>query len=104
MTLTAIRRYVAMTVLGGILCGAAAGDARAAGVGVPPVAARAVATESEGSQASTTRRAADVFDDYARREQQAPQAGQFRGGHAGIYIGGSGVALVLLIVLLVILL
>jgi hypothetical protein len=104
MTLTAIRRYVAMTVLGGILCGAAAGDARAAGVGVPPVAARAVATESKDFQVSTTRKGADVFDGYAQREQQAPQAGEFRGGSAGIYIGGSGVAIVLLIVLLVILL
>jgi hypothetical protein len=104
MTLTVIRRYVAAAVLGGILCGAAAGDARAAGVGAPPIAARSVAAESEGSPVSTTRKAADVFDDYARREQQAPQAGEFRGGHAGIYIGGSGVAIVLLIVLLIILL
>jgi hypothetical protein len=40
---------------------------------------------------------------YAQREQAAQQLERFRGG-AGVYIGGSALVLVLLIVLLVILL
>ncbi|HEY2904126.1 MAG TPA: hypothetical protein VGL59_26295 [Polyangia bacterium] len=41
--------------------------------------------------------------DYARREAQAPQIADFKGGEAGVYIGGSTVAVVLLVVLLLIL-
>ncbi len=42
---------------------------------------------------------------YAAREKAAPQAGTFNGGDgANIYIGGSTVAVILLVVLLVVLL
>lgn len=41
--------------------------------------------------------------DYAAREAAAPELGQFTGGGAGIYIGGSTLMVVLLVVLIVIL-
>jgi hypothetical protein len=41
--------------------------------------------------------------DYARREAQVPQIADFKGGRADVYIGGSTLAVVLLVVLLVIL-
>lgn len=42
---------------------------------------------------------------YANREAKSPQAAKFKGGESmGIYIGGSTVALVLAIVLLIVLL
>ena len=51
-----------------------------------------------------TERAADATS-YAAREKAAPELANFKGGHvAGIYIGGSTLAVVLLIVLLVVLL
>jgi hypothetical protein len=41
---------------------------------------------------------------YAAREAETPQLATFEGGSAGVYIGGSTVAVVLIIVLLVVLL
>lgn len=57
-----------------------------------------------GTTAEGTERAADTTTSYAAREKAAPQLADFKGGDsAGIYIGGSTLAVVLLIVLLVIL-
>jgi hypothetical protein len=41
---------------------------------------------------------------YAEQEKQTPAAANFEGGGRGVYIGGSAVTLVLLVILLVILL
>ena len=58
-----------------------------------------------GNTAAGTERAADTTTSYAAREKAAPQLANFKGGDsAGIYIGGSTLAVVLLIVLLVVLL
>jgi hypothetical protein len=55
----------------------------------------------EAGAAPTPRRDSD----YAAREARAPQAAKFKGGDSvGIYLGGSTVAVILLVVLLVILL
>ncbi|HVZ73160.1 MAG TPA: hypothetical protein VHJ20_12355 [Polyangia bacterium] len=42
--------------------------------------------------------------DYAAREAASPQTADFQGNGAGIYIGGSTLAVVLLIVLIILLL
>ena len=42
--------------------------------------------------------------DYAAREAAAPALGQFEGGEAGIYIGGSAVGVLLLLLIIVIIL
>lgn len=58
-----------------------------------------------GNTAAGTERAADTTTSYAAREKAAPQLADFKGGDStGIYIGGSTLAIVLLIVLIVILL
>lgn len=70
---------------------------------VPPPAASAPAPQSSKAAAP----GADVDQTaqrYAAREAAAPQTADFKGQGAGIYIGGSTVAVVLLIVLIVILL
>ncbi|MEP6652535.1 MAG: hypothetical protein ABJA82_04200 [Myxococcales bacterium] len=61
--------------------------------------------QSVGSTAAGTDRAADTTaTSYAAREKAAPQLANFKGGDsAGIYIGGSTLAVVLLIVLLIVL-
>jgi hypothetical protein len=41
---------------------------------------------------------------YAAREAAAPELGSFAGGHVGIYIGGSALGVVLVVLLIVILL
>ena len=41
---------------------------------------------------------------YAAREAAAPEVGNFKGGDAGIYIGGGTLVLVLLIVLIILVL
>jgi hypothetical protein len=42
--------------------------------------------------------------DYAAREAAAPQLGAFQGGDVGIYIGGSALGVVLVVVLIVLIL
>jgi hypothetical protein len=41
---------------------------------------------------------------YAAREAAAPELGSFAGGHVGIYIGGSALGVVLVVLLIVIIL
>ena len=41
---------------------------------------------------------------YATREAAAPELGSFAGGHVGIYIGGSALGVVLVVLLIVIIL
>jgi hypothetical protein len=58
--------------------------------------------DASGTRAAATPR---QDNDYAAREARAPQAAKFKGGDSvGIYLGGSTVAVILLVVLLVILL
>lgn len=47
---------------------------------------------------------ASESESYAKREAAAASLQDFRGGEAGIYVGGSALGIVLLVVLLVILL
>ena len=66
--------------------------ARASSTVSDATATRAVATPGRDSE-------------YAARQARAPQAAKFKGGDSvGIYLGGSTVAVILLVVLLVILL
>jgi hypothetical protein len=65
----------------------------------PPVAAQPVAPAAATDKRATQSEATDL----AQREQQAPDLQDFRGGAVYLYFG-SGVALVLLIILIVILL
>jgi len=51
----------------------------------------------KGSATQATREA------YQQREAASKDVGDFAGGHAGVYIGGSTLAVVLLIVLLIVL-
>ncbi|HXI60003.1 MAG TPA: hypothetical protein VNO55_28240 [Polyangia bacterium] len=103
MNFDSLRKYIAGTLLAVLLVGSGAGSARAAGITWPQSAPPA-ATETTGTTQSTGASTSTAEEGYAQRESQSPQTADFKGGSAGIYIGGSGVALVLLIVLLVILL
>jgi hypothetical protein len=103
MNFDSLRKYIAGTLLAVLLIGSGAGSARAAGITWPQSAPPAVA-ETTGTAQTTGTEPSSAEENYAQRESRSPQAADFKGGYAGVYIGGSGVALVLLIVLLVILL
>jgi len=103
MNFASLRKYIAGTLLAVLLIGSGAGSARAAGISLPQSSPPA-ATEAMGTAKVTSGETSSAQEGYAQRESRSPQTADFKGGYAGIYIGGSGVALVLLIVLLVILL
>jgi len=68
--------------------------------GVPAAVAQAPARRVAPAPVAAT--AADASD-YAAREAAAPALGQFEGGDsAGIYIGGSALTVVLIVLLIVI--
>jgi len=88
---------------------ATAGMSHAAVIDMPQQPAPNVQkTVGSGNIANPTAKPAPASqatnDSYAQREASSRDVGDFSGGHAGIYIGGSTVAVVLLIVLLVVLL
>lgn len=65
-----------------------------------PLAAPAAKTTTSSATPSSTR-----DRQYAAREAKSPQAAKFKGGEGvGLYIGGSTVAVILFVVLLVVLL
>jgi hypothetical protein len=68
------------------------------------VASEARTVEPAGPPAAPAQPAPMDLDTYARREAAAAGLEGFEGGSVGIYIGGSTLAIVLLIVLLIILL
>jgi hypothetical protein len=106
MTLDKIRKHIAATVLGVLLLGTAAGQARAAGPtgpSAPPPAPAATQTAPAASTTTTDETSARAIE-YGQRETQSPQAADFKGGAVSLFIGGSTLAVVLLIVLIVILL
>jgi hypothetical protein len=67
-----------------------------------PAAAAADATQINRLAAAAVSPVADAT--YAARESASPELQSFAGGRGGLYIGGSGVAIVLLIVLLILIL
>ena len=80
-------------------------------VGAPAFAAPSAMADAPASESTTARGtptpavpALDRGHAYARREAAAPVAAEFRGKGAGVYIGGSTVAVVLVVVLIVLLL
>ncbi len=80
-------------------------------VALTPAAAPALASAAsapppaqEVAPTSTHPRADDPAADYAQREAAAQTLEAFTGGGAGVYIGGSTLAIVALIVLLVLVL
>lgn len=102
MNFDSLRKYIAATLLAVLLIGSSAGSARAAGATLPQSTPPA-AVEPSGTAQTTSVETSRAAEGYAQRESRSPQAADFKGGE-GIYIGGSAVALVLLIVILVILL
>jgi hypothetical protein len=78
--------------------------ARAAmsGEGAPTPVAES--SKAETKSAARTSAVEATREDYRQREESSKDLGEFAGGSAGIYIGGSTAAVVLLIVLLIILL
>lgn len=104
MTLDKVRQHIAASVLGVLLLGTAAGNARAAEPSVPVAPAPVATQTAPASTAATTDETGAREIQYGQRETQSPQAANFKGGAVGVFIGGSTIAVVLLIVLLVILL
>jgi hypothetical protein len=97
MTIPNLSRHLAAACFGLALAGAPV-IAHAAPVAAPAAAtAPATTTPTHGD-------AARASHDYAAREAAAPQTADFKGQGAGIYIGGSTLAVVLVVVLVVILL
>jgi hypothetical protein len=96
MSTSGIARSIAAACLGLALCGAPtlAHAATAA-------AHTAVAAESA---APTSPEARERTKHYAERQAANPQASEFQGKGVGVYIGGSTLAVVLVIVLIVVLL
>jgi hypothetical protein len=87
------------------------GVAHAAVTGMPgqsaPGVENPVADSRTGDAPSTARPAPAspaTNDAYAQREASSRDVGDFAGGGAGIYIGGSTAAVVLLLVLLIVIL
>ena len=105
MNLDKVKKHIAATVLAVLLLGTAAGQARAAGITAPSAPPPApVATQTTTDNTATTEESQARQIQYGQRETQSPQAANFKGGAVGLFIGGSTLAVVLLIVLLVILL
>lgn len=101
MTFQGVKKSAAAVVLAILVSGTAAGNARAATNEpmIPPVSA----AETSAARGQMVGESSPFQPDYARREAESPGMADFKGGSAGIYIGGSSVAVVLLIVLLILL-
>src|SRR3954447_6877930 len=97
--MTSLGKYIATALMVVILGGPAVASAGVTG--------KPVATQAETSRSATNPGNEPPITDaeqYAQRESQAKNLERFKGGGAGVYIGGSTLAIVLLIVLIVILL
>ncbi|HEX3695782.1 MAG TPA: hypothetical protein VH374_10365 [Polyangia bacterium] len=101
MTLISLKRQVATAVLAVLLVGTA-GSARADAGGQPNPPVSSVPAQTVPGPAASEESLLGQSD-YAQREAQVPQIADFKGGSVGVYIGGSTLAVVLLVVLLVIL-
>jgi hypothetical protein len=77
--------------------------ARAANTREVPVVVDEAPARSLAEPARSDDAAAEASH-YAAREAAAPALGKFKGGGAGIYIGGSALTVILVVVLIVILL
>lgn len=97
--------FIIASVVGMLLL--AGSPALAAGANPQPsrqqTSAAAAESQSEAKVAAGPSTGA-TSDTYAQRESGAKDLEQFSGGSAGIYIGGSTVAVVLLIVLIILIL
>jgi len=91
------------SVLGMLLL--AGSPALATGANLQPASPQtSAATADSQSEAKAPAGTVATGDSYAQRETGAKDLEQFSGGGAGIYIGGSTVGVVLLIVLLILIL
>jgi hypothetical protein len=93
--------FLVASVLGMLLL--AGSPALAAGANLRPASPQTSAATGD-SQSEAKVAAGTTSDTYAERETGAKDLEQFSGGGAGIYIGGSTVGVVLLIVLLILIL
>ena len=98
MTKEPLARWLAALALGLALIGAPA-LAHGAPASTPVLSAGAT-TPAEAAPSDGHRRQLR----YAEREAASPRAADFKGSGAGIYIGGSTLAVVLIVVLIVVLL
>ena len=69
-----------------------------------PTSETASTTASDGARRTSVAPLGDRARSYAQREAATPRAGDFKGNGAGIYIGGSTLAVALVVVLVVVLL
>lgn len=72
--------------------------------GRPAAPARAAAEATQRDRAATAAAFPEADRTYAQRESAAPELQSFAAGRGGLYLGGSTVAIVLLIVLLILIL
>jgi hypothetical protein len=82
----------------------AAAPAVAGAAPTKDVAAQTEAPAKKANVISTTSGARSREASYAERQEQNPRTAAFKGNGAGIYIGGSTLAVVLVVVLVVVLL
>ncbi len=94
------------TVLIGLLSVWLVGPAAAADVAAArPLSRPAAESPADPSQAHLSADRplqAEAAESYAAREAAAPELEQWQGGHAGLYIGGSALTVVLIILLIVV--
>jgi hypothetical protein len=96
-----MKTRLAATCLGLALLGA---PALATAAPVPPAAAAAPAAPATTPALPLPQDVQERQRRYAQREAQNPAAADFEGNGVGLYIGGSTLAVVLVIVLVVVLL
>ena len=102
MKMNKLSNLILTSVVGLGLLGAS-GTASASPTGETPPAAVATANATEPGGAAAPQTASDA-NRYAEREKSASAQENFRGGGASIYIGGSAVAVALIIVLAILIL
>lgn len=108
--MSARRGSIVLAVAGLLVLPAAANARSLAGAERSPIAAQpaaqhsAVAANGAADAPASTHATRPAEPTYAEREAASKPLEKFAGGGAGIYIGGSTVAIVLLVILLVVLL
>ncbi len=95
-------RIVAGVVLSMLLAGPSFAAASATAAPRPVAAEQrpAVQTQSQSRDGASS----SGTQSYAQRESAAQQLETWKGGHAGVYIGGSTLGIVLLVILLILIL
>jgi hypothetical protein len=102
MKISKLSNLVLTSVVGFGLLGASGTASASATSETPPAAVVAAASATEPGGAAP--QALSDANRYAQREKSASTQENFRGGGASIYIGGSAVAVALVIVLIILVL